>query len=66
MWAGVVEGTIAIRFANDDDVIVLEVEDPSFVELKVLFSKSANPPSAAMSDGFAGRLGVEFGVDFGP
>ena len=40
-------------------------ENPAFVGLKLVFGKSANPPPAAVTDGFARLLGIQFCVDFG-
>lgn len=65
MRAGVVEGAVAVGSANDNDIVILEIENPSFVGLKLVLGKCANPPPAGMTDGFTGLPGVQFSVAFG-
>ena len=53
MRAGIVEGAIADGSANDDDIVIFKIQNPAFVGLKLVFGKSANPPLATVTDGFA-------------
>ncbi|MER8748247.1 hypothetical protein NKH57_03045 [Mesorhizobium sp. M1050] len=65
MRASIVEGAIVVGSTNDDDIVIFKIENPTFVGLKLVFGKSANPPPAALTDGFAKPLGIQLGVNFG-
>ena len=63
MGAGIVERAIADGSANDDDIVVFKIQNPAFVGLKLVFGKSANPPPATVTDGFAKPLGIQLGIN---
>ena len=56
--ACVVEGTVGVGSANNDDVAILKIENPAFVGLKLAFGKSTDPPPATLTNGFASPLGI--------